>query len=256
MTRRDDHVRVDDHDGVRTIQLNRPDKANALTAHMLERMAHAVRTAQAENMQVIVLRSASDVLFCAGSDIREFSEGPEHLERQGAGLRELMFEMARCPVPIIAIARGTASGAGLMVLAMTDVLIAADDLALACPELHFHMYPVIVQVVLEAKLPRALARRMCFNTQPITAALAFDHGWVTDLVQAADFEVSSKERLSYYLARRDALRIARKGKLLMELPERFIERVQMLEPLMHENFSLPGVQERIGGYLARLAAKE
>ncbi|WP_262358363.1 enoyl-CoA hydratase-related protein, partial [Bordetella pertussis] len=61
---------------------------------------------------------------------------------QGAALRELMAAMARCPLPLLAVARGKAAGAGVILLAMTDLVIAAQDLSLACPEMAFSMYPV------------------------------------------------------------------------------------------------------------------
>ncbi|WP_241762449.1 acetate--CoA ligase family protein, partial [Bordetella pertussis] len=120
----------------------------------------ATLTLGRDGIDLLVLRSAAPTLFCAGGDIEEFALGAAALERQGAALRELMAAMARCPLPLLAVARGKAAGAGVILLAMTDLVIAAQDLSLACPEMAFSMYPVIVQAALETKISAARAPAM------------------------------------------------------------------------------------------------
>lgn len=255
MTGSQDCILLRDEDGVRSIVLNRPAKANALTAQMLGDMTHAVESAQAAGIHVIVLRSASRGLFCAGGDIGEFSAGPAQLEKQGSRLRELMTAMARCPLPIVAIARGKAAGAGAILLAMTDIVIAAESLVFSCPELAFNMYPFIVQAALETKISAARARQLCFSGAPLDARSALELGLATDVLADDCFDNSADERLAYYLLRREALEVAREGRLLMEPPEHLLHKIQALEPLMHENFGKPGVQGAIKAYLERLSAK-
>ncbi|MBO1017083.1 enoyl-CoA hydratase/isomerase family protein [Achromobacter sp. SD115] len=248
-------VQFHDADGVRTLILNRAAKANALNVEMLAVLRRAVESAQQDGIGLIVLRSASPYLFCAGGDIEEFVRSPALLEAQGQGLRELMAAMARCPVPILALARGKAAGAGVILLAMTDIVIAAADLTLACPEIAFNMYPVMVQAALETKISAARARQLCLSGQLLEAAPARELGLVTDVLPVEDFERFAADRLAFYLARREALSIARNARLLLEPPDPGIDRIEALEPLMHENFSRPGVQEKIRAYLAGMRAK-
>jgi len=170
----------------------------------------------------------------------------------GAALRELMAAMARCPLPLLAVARGKAAGAGVILLAMTDLVIAAQDLSLACPEMAFSMYPVIVQAALETKISAARAR---LSGQALDAAAARDLGLVTDVLGLDGFETLAERRLAYYAGRRAALAIARKARLAMEPPDATVARVRALEPLMHENFRIPGVRETIQRYLAGLRAR-
>lgn len=249
------YIQQHDEGGVRSIVLNRPEKANALTAQMLEDIRKAVEGAQYVGVNAIVLRSASNTLFSAGGDIREFSEGPQHLENQGCQLRALMAVMVECPIPIIGVARGRAAGAGVILLSMTDIVIAADDLVFSCPEFAFNMYPFIVQVALESKISAANARQLCLSGAPLAAAGALQLGLVTEVLESSRFDDLAADRLAYYLSKRDALEIARKGRLLMEPPEKFTRKVELLEPLMHENFSRPGVQDTIKSYLSKLSNK-
>ncbi|KDD13721.1 enoyl-CoA hydratase/isomerase family protein [Bordetella bronchiseptica] len=249
------HVRVEDAGGVRAIVLDRAAKANALCAAMLDDIRHAIERAPRDGMDLLVLRSAAPTLFCAGGDIEEFALGEQALERQGAALRELMAAMARCPLPLLAVARGKAAGAGVILLAMTDLVIAAQDLSLACPEMAFSMYPVIVQAALETKISAARARQLCLSGQALDAAAARDLGLVTDVLGLDGFETLAERRLAYYAGRRAALAIARKARLAMEPPDATVARVRALEPLMHENFRIPGVRETIQHYLAGLRAR-
>ncbi|MCY1199014.1 putative enoyl-CoA hydratase [Achromobacter veterisilvae] len=252
MTGASAHVLVRDADGVRNLVLNRAGKANALSAAMLAGLRRSIDRVAEDGIGMVVLSSASPTLFCAGGDIEEFASGAAQLDAQGAGLRELMAAMARCPAPIVAVARGKAAGAGVMLLAMTDIVIAAADLSLVCPEIAFNMYPVMVQVALETKISAARARQLCLSGQPLEAAAARELGLVTDVLAAGEFDALAARRLAFYCARGEALAIARKARLRMEPPEAVVQRIEALEPLMHENFSRPGVQEAIRAYLAGL----
>jgi len=255
MTCATDSILVADGDGIRSVVLNRAGKANALSADMLDSLRQAVESAPRDGAALVVLRSASPTLFCAGGDIDEFAQGPVALARQGAGLRRLMEALARCPLPVLAEARGKAAGAGVILLAMTDLVVAADDLALSCPEIAFNMYPVMVQVALETKIGAARARQLCLSGQALDAAAARDLGLVTDIVAAGDFASLAGARVAYYAARREALAIARRARLRMEPPEAMARRIEALEPLMHENFNRPGVQDTVRDYLAGLRLK-
>ncbi|WP_297402114.1 enoyl-CoA hydratase/isomerase family protein [Hydrogenophaga sp.] len=233
---------------VRTLTLNRPQKAHALTHAMLERLAAGLGEPGAA---VQVLRSASGRLFCAGADIEEFVAGASHLAGHGEALLAMIRRRAFSPTPLVAIARGKASGAGALLLALADVVIAADDLAFGCPEIHFGMYPVIVEAVLQSRVSPALAARLCLG-QALDAAEAHRAGLVTEVLPAQDFDALAAQRLAFYLARGGALQVARAASLRTQPPEALMARVHAVAPLMAENFAQSGVRERITAYLDAL----
>ena len=117
-------------DGIWTVTLNRPDKANALTREMLLDLAGIAERAGAEGARALILTGAGKV-FCAGAD----------LEAARAGLatdpvwERLSGALAALPCLTIAALNGTlAGGAFGMVLAC--------DLRLAVPGARF-FYPVM-----------------------------------------------------------------------------------------------------------------
>lgn len=236
----------------RTLTLDRPHKANALTARMMASLGAAVSE---EGSTVHVLRSASARLFCAGADIAEFVAGARQLSEQEHALLGMIERLARSRVPLVAIARGKASGAGAALLALADVVIAADDLEIGCPEIRFGMFPIIVEAVLQSRMSPALAARICLG-QALDAREAHRIGLVSEVLPGQGFDALARKRLDFYLERSGALRMARRSRLYTQPPEQLIARVHGVAPLMAENFAQGGVRERIVAYLAALSGRD
>jgi len=255
MTENNEHVSIRDVDGVRHVTLNRPEKANALCISMIQALRSAIESGAAAGMRMVVLCSASQKLFCSGADIEEFLAGPDKLAQQSKALRELIGAMAHCPLPLLALARGKAAGAGVIVLSLMDIVVAADNLVFVCPEIEFGMYPGVVQAVLEVKTGQARARQLCLSGEALRAAEAKQAGLVTDVFPADVFEIEAHKRLAYFAARSEALLMARKAWLLSGQTDAIMHNIGMLEPLLHENFSHSGVSDAIKSYFAQLRTR-
>jgi 2-(1,2-epoxy-1,2-dihydrophenyl)acetyl-CoA isomerase len=63
----DRFIRWEDRDGIRSIAINRAEKANALTAGMMFALADAVRTAG--DAKLVLIEGRGTAGFCAGADI-------------------------------------------------------------------------------------------------------------------------------------------------------------------------------------------
>lgn len=238
-------------EGTREITLTRSDKANALTAGMMEGIAQAVAGAHAD--EVVLLSSASPTLFCAGADIREFVGG--RLPEQEEALLAMIKAMAQSRAPIVAIARGRASGAGALLLCLADVVIAGEDLQVACPEFVFGMYPIIVEAVLQSRLSPAIAAQMCLGAGVLTAKQAREVGIATELLPVAGFAEAGRARVAYYIERRAGLTAMRQARRISQATRTMCEQLEAVAPLMMENFDAPGVRERIARYLDGLARR-
>jgi len=235
-------------DGLLEITLKRGDKANALTAGMMEGVARAVAGAHAD--EIVLMSSASPSLFCAGADIREFVGG--HLPQQEHALLAMIEAMAHSRAPIVTIARGRASGAGAILLCLADIVIAAEDLQVACPEFVFGMYPIIVEAVLQSRLSPAIAAQMCVGAGVLAATRAQEAGIVTEVLPNSDFAEAARGRVGYYVERRPGLAAMRRSRNLGHATRIMCEQLGAVAPLMMENFDAPGVRERIARYLGGL----
>jgi len=117
-----------------TVTLNRPDKANALTLDMLNRLDHLFAEAQdADDLRVLVVTGAGGRVFCAGADLGE--------ARDAASIttnpvwERMSNRLANLPCLTIAALNGTLAGGGF-------ALALACDLRIATPEAKF-FYPVL-----------------------------------------------------------------------------------------------------------------
>lgn len=118
-------------DGVWTVTLNRPDKANSLTADMLLRLVEIVSEASVDpEIRALILTGAGDKVFSAGADLDE--------ARAGLAVSPLWEQVsggiAGLPCLTIAALNGTLAG-GAFGMAL------ACDLRLAVPHARF-FYPV------------------------------------------------------------------------------------------------------------------
>ncbi len=123
-------IRVAEEGGVWTLTLDRPDKANSLTAAMLESLIEAVDRLQAAEARVMILTGTGRV-FSAGADLDEARAGlaTSPLWEQLSG------RIAALPCLSIAALNGTLAG-GAFGMAL------ACDLRLAVPGAKF-FYPVM-----------------------------------------------------------------------------------------------------------------
>lgn len=242
-----DSLRIEDRDRIRKVVIDRPGKANALTALMMHALADAVRGGS--HADIILLEGRGARGFSAGADIAEFLQGGDYLQRQEEGLKDIVSAFVESPRPIIGAIHGRTLGAGVLVAALCDLVVAADNLMFGLPEIRFNMYPVVVHAVLEEKISPALAFQLCATGRLLSAVEVRALGLVTDIVPVDTFAADLADRVAFYRNSAEALTIGRRA-LRTTRPSQVGERIARLAPLMHENFSRPGVRETIARYFS------
>lgn len=202
-------IRYDLSDGVATITLNRPERANAQHQPLLEELNRAWEdAAEDDNVRVILLR-AEGKHFSAGHDTTpEASAANPDLQkvRDGipvTGMLELYkweakhyFGFARrwrdIPKPSIAAVQGACIAGGLLLAWPCDIIIAADNARFSDPvvlmgiggvEYHGHTW----------ELGPRKAKEMLFTAQPIGAIEAEKRGMVNKVVPLAELDQASRD---------------------------------------------------------------
>ena len=125
------------------IRLNRPDKGNALTMAMLDRLGDIVdEIARDRDTRAVVVR-ATGRFFCTGGDIEAWGRLSPHDMGRDWILRGIdVFErLAALPQPVIAALTGHALGGGLELAMAADLRIAVKAARLGCPEATLGMVP-------------------------------------------------------------------------------------------------------------------
>jgi enoyl-CoA hydratase len=183
-----DELHLERRDHVGYLTLDRPERRNALSIGLTRSLTEALTELDDDpDVWAIAITGAGELAFCAGTDLKELDErartlglGPPHPMRgPDRNLFEVLIEMGK---PTIAVLNGPAVGAGCELAVSCDLRIAADHAHLALPEVKRGMGANFGSVVMPRLLPRAVAFRMLYTGEPLTAEEALRWGLLNEVV--------------------------------------------------------------------------
>ena len=107
---------------VMTIELQRPERRNALNTELADALREAVEKAAADDVRAVVITGAGTV-FCAGADLSGDVFAANFPDKAIA----LNKSIDACPVPVIAAINGPAIGAGVQLAMICDLRVVAPE---------------------------------------------------------------------------------------------------------------------------------
>jgi enoyl-CoA hydratase len=177
------------HGLVQVLTLNRPEAANSLDPDLLTALATAFDEIAADDAtQVAVLTGAGERIFCAGMDLRAFSQGGSGVSAKPKNDRAAGSELFKdlCPKPVIAAVNGAAVGGGFELVLACDLVVAAEHARFGLPEVKRGLLAGGGGTLLGTRLPLSLALEVALSGELVDAARAEQWGLVNRLVPAAE----------------------------------------------------------------------
>ncbi|MEA2146786.1 MAG: hypothetical protein QOG59_2373 [Solirubrobacteraceae bacterium] len=180
----DGPVKLETRGDIAIAWLDRP-PANSIAPEVVRALRGVFDTVSAAGkVRALVIASANPMLFCAGADIKAFTQMDE---AAGKALLDTMHgllrDMERSPIATVAAVNALAFGGGCELAMACDVRIAAESAVFGQPEIGLGIIPGFGGT---QRLPRligeARALEMNLTGDPISAEMAEHLGLVNRLV--------------------------------------------------------------------------
>lgn len=182
---------VEIKDRVATLTLNRPDRRNALTPHLVEALTQQLKDlSQRDDVTVIVITGAGDKAFCAGADLmnQQGGDGALQLHHDRGAFAQLLLQMHHAAKPIIARVNGHALGGGFGIALNCDLVIASDQATFGTPEIKVGLFPMMIMAVIARNIGRKRAMELMLTGDRISGLAAVEMGIANAVVPHAELD--------------------------------------------------------------------
>lgn len=191
-----EHLLVSADGAITTITLNRPEKRNALSMHVMLELTQALRD--------VASSDANGVILAANGPV--FSAGHNFADMAGATIEEtlklfevctvMMDAVQSMPQPVVAKVHALATAAGCQLVATCDLAVAADTAAFAIPGGKGGLFCHTPLVAVARNVGRKRALEMALTGDPIDAATAADWGLINRVVPAAELDAATLDLIT------------------------------------------------------------
>ncbi len=150
------HIHADTAQGVTRITLNRP-PANVLSVEMMQELATAIESLEYQRDVKLVTLFGSGKYFSAGFELGDHLGDRAYVMLES--FRRIFEALAKVDKPTLAVVAGPALGAGSILAAACDMVLAAQSAKLGHPEIRGGVF----NTVAAAMLPRLVGRKRAFE---------------------------------------------------------------------------------------------
>jgi enoyl-CoA hydratase/carnithine racemase len=182
-------IDVHHENNVSVITLNSPEKANALSMETVDELTNALQTIdKKEDSHCTILTGKGEKAFSAGADLKERKTmNDKEVVQAVRNIGAVANRIEKMRMPVIAAMNGVAYGGGLELALACDIRIAAEHIKIGLTETSLAIIPGAGGT---QRLPRligpALAKRLIYTAQPITAGEAVQYGIIQEVVAFDD----------------------------------------------------------------------
>jgi len=206
-------LNYEERGAVALVWLDRPEKRNALSRPMLERLAEVFSgMRERRDLRAVILTGRGgddgDGAFSAGMDIAELAALGEEEARRAAERGQKVCELIEtCPVPVIAAVNGVAAGGGCELALACHLRVASTSARFSLPETKPEVIPAYGGT---RRLARIIGERRALAVMLAGESLAADEalscGLVNRVVASAEL-LSEAETLARFIVQHAPLAV-------------------------------------------------
>ena len=219
---------IDQAERIATLTLDRPDKRNALSLELMERLTCALADIGRRTDVAVVILDANGPVFSAGHDLSELVDrSVREYQQIFDQCVELMSTIQRIPQPVIAMVRGVATAAGCQLVATCDLAFADEGASFGTPGVKIGLFCSTPMVAVSRAVGRKRALQLLLTGERIDARTAADWGLINAAVPAAELEART---------RGVARQIVRASPLIVGIGKRaFYAQIEMDQPAAYDH---------------------
>jgi enoyl-CoA hydratase/carnithine racemase len=233
------------------LQLNRPDKKNALTLGMYDCLSDQLEAAARDTDVRVIVFSGSGGNFTTGNDLSEFpepgSDGPNPVFR-------FIENIVTTEVPLIAALEGNVAGIGATMLFYFDAVVAASDAKFLLPFINLALPPEAgSSLLLPRMMGHAPAAELLMRGKPFDGERALQIGMASTLTDPGQALDTALQRAAEFAAKPPAaLRVTKK--LLRGDTGEIMERIRQEEVALKKGFASEEHREAIKAFMEKRPA--
>ncbi len=179
------------------IEIDRPNKRNALAKSTIEKLIDFFKTSGHSPYFNVLVLSGSNGFFSAGADLAWMNEGIKQTDDENladAGLfNSLYHEMSIYPKPIIAKVEKGAYGGAIGLMACADVVITTPNAQFKFSETALGIIPATVAPYIVKKIGSSNARYLLLSGNLFNGDAALLYGLAHILVPAKELDSTTRQ---------------------------------------------------------------
>ncbi|MEZ5593142.1 MAG: carnitinyl-CoA dehydratase [Gammaproteobacteria bacterium] len=175
------------------VTLNRP-KANAIDTATSRRMGDVFAAFRDDpELRVAILTGAGDKFFSAGWDLKAAAAGEAPDSDYGVGGFGGLQELPNLNKPVIAALNGMAVGGGFEIALSCDMILAAEHVRFALPEIKAGTVADAASIKLPRRIPYHVAMDLLLTGRWMDAQEAWNWGLVNEILDADQLMPRARE---------------------------------------------------------------
>jgi enoyl-CoA hydratase len=211
---------------VATVCLNRPDKANSMSATMWEEIQSCFEWLDEEPSVRAVVLAGNGKHFCAGLDLAMFgglhgdssepSRRAEHLRRTILRLQNNLSAIEKCRVPVLAAIHSTCIGGGVDMTCCADMRYATEDAFFSIREIDIGMTADVGTLQrLPNIIPDGVVRELAYTGRDMGAEEAREVGFVNRVFEDRETMLREVTAIARNIAKKSPLAVRGTKEMLL-----------------------------------------
>jgi len=179
-----DPIKTERRGGILEVTIDRP-KANAIDVATSRKMGEVFASFRDDpDLKVAIITGAGDKFFSAGWDLKAAAEGETPDSDYGVGGFGGLQELPGLNKPVIAALNGMTVGGGFEIALSADIIIAAEHVRFALPEIKAGTVADAATIKLPRRIPYHVAMEFLFTGRWMDVDEALKWGLINEVVPA------------------------------------------------------------------------